>query len=878
MNHGKLNALKTYVSPVALLVWGALASPGFAQTSEGARLVVSVVDSSGAVLRAATVSVTCEGQATKAKTASDRGVVIFEGLSPATCTLEGVFPGLGTMVLRGVRVKSGENAQVLVLHPKPVTETVTVEGNRQTAAADRATLFGSVLTREQIDALSDDLNEMTRQLLGMAGPDAVIRVDGFEGAPLPPKAQIKSIHIQRDQFAAENHAAGATFIDIITQVGVGPLRFNITGLGFQNSALDGRNALMPEKAPSRTTNYGFNLSGALAKERSSFSLSVNGLTAFTEPNLYASSATGQTIAQVADLKVPTHTVSVAGLFDYAITRDQTLRIGYTQNSVNSANLGVGGFNLPERAYSSDNETYNLRIHEAGPIGRRFFMNTRLAVTTTDASAQSALRAQTIQVSDAFTSGGAQIDGGSRTRTLDLQSDVDYVRGRHSLRTGVQISEMWYHSTADTNYLGTYTFTSLAAFNADTPALFTQHIGNPVITDVDGTAGMYVQDDIRLRKNLTLSAGVRYELQNHVRDDNNVGPRVGLTWAPFKSGRTTLRASAGIFYDWVSASIYQQTQLFNGVQQQELEVVDPVFVPGQVPIGAGTVAPTNAYELAPNLQLQRGQRLSASISQAITQRLSVAATYAHQRIVNQLSGVDLNAAVDGVRPDQTLGDVIAATSEGTTLANSFSSTLTFAPSSPARQNARFNWRRGSATLYYYLAKADTNALGAFVVSPTGTLATEWGPTNNDVRQRVSAYATSTALKNLNATLWLSAATGTPYTETTGLDPNGEFMFNERPSGVGRNTLRTPGQWTLNSYFAYTVAFARRAKVSSGTGSASQNGAAPASAVRMTFSLFAVNLTNHTNYTGFSGVQTSPFFMQPTTAASPRLVTLNVGFSF
>jgi len=48
-------------------------------------------------------------------------------------------------------------------------------------------------------------------------------------------------------------------------------------------------------------------------------------------------------------------------------------------------------------------------------------------------------------------------------------------------------------------LGTYTFTSLTAFNAGMPALFTQHIGNPLITDRDMTAGMYVQDDIRLRK-------------------------------------------------------------------------------------------------------------------------------------------------------------------------------------------------------------------------------------------------------------------------------------------------------------------------------------------------------------------------------------------
>ena len=52
----------------------------------------------------------------------------------------------------------------------------------------------------------------------------MIRVDSFEGGQLPPKAMIKSIHVTRDAFAAENHSAGGLFIDIITQPGLGPLR------------------------------------------------------------------------------------------------------------------------------------------------------------------------------------------------------------------------------------------------------------------------------------------------------------------------------------------------------------------------------------------------------------------------------------------------------------------------------------------------------------------------------------------------------------------------------------------------------------------------------------------------------------------------------
>ena len=80
----------------------------------------------------------------------------------------------------------------------------------------------------------------------------------------------------------------------------------------------------------------------------------------------------------------------------------------------------------------------------------------------------------------------------------------------------------------------------------------------------------------MRKNLTLSPGVRYEVQTHLSDYNNFGPRFGVTWAPFKSGRTTLRASAGIFYDWFSAGTYEQTLRVDGFRQQELNIVNPSF--------------------------------------------------------------------------------------------------------------------------------------------------------------------------------------------------------------------------------------------------------------------------------------------------------------
>jgi hypothetical protein len=109
-----------------------------------------------------------------------------------------------------------------------------------------------------------------------------------------------------------------------------------------------------------------------------------------------------------------------------------------------------------------------------------------------------------------------------------------------------------------NYLGTYTFESNDAFDARTPRSYTRRVGDPAIDYADFRGGVYVQDDIRVRRGLTLSPGARYELQTHVHGINNLGPRFAVTWAPFKSGKTTLRASTGVFYDWLDQGTYEQT--------------------------------------------------------------------------------------------------------------------------------------------------------------------------------------------------------------------------------------------------------------------------------------------------------------------------------
>ena len=367
--------------------------------------------------------------------------------------------------------------------------------------------FGSALTREQIDALSDNPDEMRKQLQDMAGPGAVIRVDSFEGGELPPKSQIKSIHITRDAFAAENHNAGAMFIDIITQPGLGPLRGG-GRFSLRDGSMSGRSPFTPVKGPERTQNYGFNFGGSIVPQKSSFSVSVDGMTSYDTPNLNAA-LPGGVRSEALTLRTPRDRVNLSVQFDDAITRDQTLRMAFYQNKNTASNLGVGAYDLPERAYSTEDTSHTFRIQEAGPLGRRFFINTRLNVNQVHNEQHAVARGaddprqRRVHERRRADSRRTRIDARSTSRRISTTS-----AGFTRCAAGVTLEGGWSRSDLTSNYLGTYTFESHAAFEAGTPTSYTRRIGDPVIEYGDLRGGFYLQDDIRVRRNLTLSPGVR----------------------------------------------------------------------------------------------------------------------------------------------------------------------------------------------------------------------------------------------------------------------------------------------------------------------------------------------------------------------------------
>ena len=860
-----------------------------AQTSRQARVQITVVDPSNAIVQDATVTVVGLESPTASTTiapvkTNEKGVAIVENLPPGRYSVRGEFPGFDIGLLRDVRLRAGDNKHVIVLPLTRIEDSVTVGRDTQAAASDRrSSEFGLALTKEQIDALSDDPAELQRQIMELAGPDAIVRVDSFEGQQLPPKAQIKSVRVVRDQFAAEAAQPGSTFVEIVTQPGVGPLRggFNFN---LRDGSMTGRSQFAPRRGPEQFRNFSGFLGGTLVKGKTTFNVSADGQDQYTTPILYVATP-GGTRAETLGIRQPMTGVGVSGVIDHALTRDQTLRIGFNRFEQTRENLGIGNFDLPERGYTNENIFGGLRVQQTGPLGRRSFINTRLSYNWQQNLSASNITAPTIIVQDAFTSGGAQQTSQFDQQQLTVSSDIDYVRGMHSWRGGLQIDGQWFDSTNSSNALGTYTFSSLADFEDGRPLLYTRAIGDPRVSYVNLQAGFYVQDDIRVRKGLTLSPGVRYSVQKRVDDYGAFEPRFGFTWSPTVGGKTTLRGSAGIFHNFLPTFAVEQTLRQDGERQREAIIVNPAYPdPG---LDSGVPTTTNKYLIGDDYRLARNYRYSAGIDQVISPRVRVNVLYNYIHLQQQPRGRNLNSPVNGVRPDPRFANVIEVITDTEIRRHEvfINSNISLAAPSPALQQKRFNWRRLSMNAGFMHLRARNNSNGFFAVPPTGNIDDDWGPGPADTPYRVQVMMTSTQFRNLTANVGFFASAGGVYSLTTGTDDNGDGLINDRPKGVGLRSLRGEGQGALNMRVQYAIPFgrgviARQVRVDGPPPPPPPQGGAAAVPARYRLNIFMTvqNVTNHQNLGGYSGVMTSPFFMRPTNATNLRSINFGVGMSF
>jgi len=431
-----------------------------------------------------------------------------------------------------------------------------------------------------------------------------------------------------------------------------------------------------------------------------------------------------------------------------------------------------------------------------------------------------------------------------------------------------------------------------SYLAETPLQFTQRIGEVDTSFTAYQGAVYWQDDIRTTRTLTISVGVREELQSLIETKLNLMPRLGLTYSP-RNSKTIVRGGYGLFYDWYESNLYDQTLRVNGIAQRDLRINCPGFpdpfaaavgTACRAGLGAGVplVQPGGRIQASPNLAMPHVHQASASIERPIGASFRAAAGYQMLRGRNQMRARDVNTPdpITALRPEPAIGSVTQFDSTGRSARDSLNVNIGYAI--PRRQiNLGMNY-----TLARFWNHAD-NATQLPVDSYRPDL--EWGPSAQDIRHRLQANLFLPPVRGFRLSLnGLVYQSGAPYNITTGVDDNHDLVINDRPLDatgrvIGRNNARGAARWgdmsmRLGRAFVFGAPTPRAQQQGGPRGGG--GGGFQQNAGRFTLEFFAQadNVLNRVNFTSYAGTMTSRLFGQPTAASQARRVQLGFQFRF
>jgi hypothetical protein len=895
-----------------------LALPVYAQNANQTQLRLVVVDETGAGIPNATIIVTPATGNAVTFTTDERGLATSPNLPPGNAKLHVEFDGFEPFE-GPVNLRRGAVNQTVTLKIAGFQEEVVVA---DTTALDdrRGNSQSTTLEEAEIEELPEDPEELAEVLTAMAGGSgAVFQVNGFRGGRLPSRDEIRQIRFRTNSFSADNHDAGRTQIEIITRPNVREWNGN-GSFNYRGDAMNARNAFATVKTPEQNRNFNLGARGPIVKGKTSIRLGLDGRRDYQADTIVAVDENGNRLGDY--VRRPSESTNGTIGFEHALNNNQTLRFEYRRGENTVENNGVGGFNLPERAFNTHSSNNQLRVQAQGIVGRNMLHEVRLQFYQQENVQTSLSQAPTIVVLDTFTKGGAGVSSRGSNRTFELAQNLDFNVGRkQQMRVGYIVEGGRYKNFDARNAAGTYTYASLQTYNENQPVTFTQRLGQVDTSFAQYNVGFYWSDDIRLNNKFSFGIGVRNELQTHIKGAINLMPRAGFTWTPW-GNRTAIRGGYGLFYDWYESNLYDQTLRVNGVDQRDIVIsytLDGVQQP----------QPPARIQSSPDLDMPKVHQASIGIERQVTQNLTVQASYQMLRGRNQMRSININAPVnvgldaDGalifVRPDPAFGNITQFDSTGRSQSDRFE----------IRGIYRVPQRNIFMNVNYALGQVKNHADSATAL-PADNLNpdAEWGPSRQDIRHRIQGQINVPILYGVRTSINVQAQSAPPYTITIRNDPNRDGVLNDRPLGIGRNTERGAATWTmgvnLTKQFAIgsrngqgggggfpggggrpggpggfpggapgpgagggaggggnqQATFAQRGGGPGGGGRGNRGGGDAQFNARYTMEFFirADNVLNRVNYGGFSGTVGSPFFGQPTSAQQPRRLTVGSAFRF
>ena len=814
------------IAVVVLLV--SLAYAVYAQPSGSVR--GAVTDESGAVIPGARVTVSNSAGPVKTATSGDDGSYSITGLQSGQYTVQAASPGLEQAQPATVNIPSGPQAVSLNLQLRVAAEKqeVTVQENPgPMLSVDPSQNAGVLVLRgADLDALSDDPDDLQADLQALAGPSAgpsggQIYIDGFTGGTLPNKDAIREVRINQNPFSPEFDKLGYGRIEILTKPGTDKFHGNFN-VQEGNDVFNSRNPYAAEKSPLMQQQYNGSLSGALSS-KSSFFLdfadrnidSGSIIDAVTvNPNTFAITPFNQVVV------APQNRLRISPRVDYQLSKNNTLtlRYGYTRNEVNDQ--GIGNFNLATIGQYGIGTDHTVQVIETAVLSAKVINETRFQLYHTEADQTPNTNLPDINVQGSFNGGGVQPGRVTDTENhYELQNYTTVTSGAHTWKFGVRTRAVTIDNFQANG--GTFTFggkceptdstclTSIELYQQALqglagPSQITITTGNPLVSIHQIDLGAFVGDDWRVRPNLTLSLGLRLETQTNIHDHDDWAPRFGFAWAPGQSKnnprpKTVFRGGFGIFYDRFSETNIENIARLDSQPQYKFEAgstqlpfvystdsagnVVPVLPSLQTLLATTGIVPAHTTEeLASNLRTPYIMQSALTVERQLPKNTTISESFVVSHGLHELRSQDINAPLPGtytgpgtgVYPYGNAGPILLVESAGIYNQNQLIT------------NVRSQLNRNISVNGFYMyghAKSNTDGINTLPANPY-SMAGEYGPSSLDIRQRAFIGGTITTLERIQLAPFLLMNSGAPFNIATGTDPYGTtILTTARPAIAG-----------------------------------------------------------------------------------------------
>ncbi len=829
----------------------------------------------------------------------------------------------------------------------------------------------------------DDMQADLAALAGpAAGPGGnQIFIDGFTGGRLPPKASIREIRINSNPFSAEFDKLGYGRIQIFTKPGSD--KFHGQGYyNISDDVWNSRNPFLSVNPPFRTQLFGGNISGPLSKKASFFldverrNIDDNGINTASLPD---NGMTGYSSYQNY-FPTPQRRTTVSPRIDYQLNAKNTLSFRYGWLDNEHVVAGISAFNIPSLSvqdpnggtiqypssgYSSSSIEQTFRAVDTMVLNAKAINETRFQFDRENSTEASLSQGPQLSVGQAFTAGGSGYSTVGFPNTYDTQNNYELQNytsvtwGAHTTKAGIRIRTDVLSDSSPKGFNGSYSFLggTFPRLDADLvpvagqtehllsidqyllteqllakglsseqvtamgygPSKYQVNVGNPYLSFYQMDFGPFVQDDWKVRPNLTLSFGLRWESQTNINDKNDWAPRFAFAWSPDGRGpnsrpKTVIRGGWGYFYDRFSIGNVETAYRYNqeAGSQTAYTLNNPAMYNASfdtpIPLAdLTTTAAANAaqrYQIDSSLRAPRLMQTAISVERQLFSHTTFNANFVNSRGTHELRTVDINAPVPiagalppgaqnagyvGTRPYGDIGDIYNFESDGIFKQNQ----VVLGVNSQAGK-----WLRLFSRYSYNDAHSDTDGLGTLPANPYN-FAADWGRSSLNIEQSLFFGGSLSTRWGLRFSPFLVARTGIPYNITTGTDlyAQGSVTPTARPSVVDfttpypspfgylnpnplvappgvnnmivRNAATGPGFIGLNLRVSKTWGFGTT-KFAGPSGGARAGGHGRGFGgfdnsehrYNLTLGINARNILNHENLNTPNGALTSPYFLEST----------------